>query len=283
MGAGNPSLTNAIIAMADDFYSDIAQPYTDTANITLMSAETARRFGPLVQRDAQAYGCWGGSLGTLGPLGLAQDDPHLSVIGLQNCPSPGYITCAVLAAVSAYYLAIDPARPLNTLALPGVIAPAPADRFPWAARNTLLQDGIGTVSIGTDNVVRIERLVTTYKVNPAGAPDTSYLQTETMALIGYLRFSWRTRMLTKFTRCKIANDTGQPPAPGVVTPSIIAQEQIAWFVEMENLGYVYDVAEFKANQVVVRNSLDPTRVDTLLPPRLVAGLQVIAAKLRFLF
>ena len=282
-GSGNPALTPAIVAMGDDWYHDIVQPYSDAANIALMTAEAARRFGPLLQKGGRVYSWWNGTMGTLGTQGNSVNDPNLAAVGLQNCPSPAYVNASVLAAVCSYSLAIDPAVPLRTLALPGVVAPAPQDQFTWTNRNLLLQEGVATVTVDRQNMVHIERMITTYKVNAAGAPDTSYLQLETMATIDYLRYSWDVWMLTKFPRVKVANDSNQPPPAGVVTPNIIAQEQVCWFVTMMNLGLVQNLAQFKAQQVVVRNSGDPTRVDTLLPPELVSGLQVIAGKLRFLF
>jgi phage tail sheath gpL-like len=281
-GSGNPALTSAIVAMGDDWYTDIVQPYTDTANLGLMTTEAARRFGPTLQKGGRVFTFVAGTVGSLSALGSTLDDPNLSMPGLQNCPTPGYVITSVVGAVAAYYLAIDPARPLNTLLLPGVLAPAPADQFTWDNRNLLLQDGIATLKVNRANQVVIERMITTYKTNAAGAPDDSYLQVETMATIDYLRWTWDNWMVSKFPRAKIADDTGQPPPAGVVTPKLIAQEQVAWFVQAANAGLVYDVAAFKANQVVVRNASDPTRVDTLIPPHLVSGLQVIAGVLRFL-
>jgi len=281
-GSANPLLASVINAMGDDPYHAIILPYNDTASVTALNTELTRRFSGLVQKDSHAYGWVPGTVGTLASWGTTQDSPHLSVLGASNLPTPGFVAAAVYGAVAAYYLSDDPARPLRTLALPGLLAPAPADRFSWTNRNLLLHDGIGTFVVDPDGTMRIERSITTYQLNGAGAQDASYLQTETMATIAYVRFSWVNRMLIRFPRYKLADDAPTPPPPNTVTPRVVAAEQLAWFVEMVDAGICEDVAQFKATQIVVRNRNDNTRIDSIVPAHLVSGLQVIAGKLRFL-
>lgn len=284
-GTANPLPTPIIAALGDDWYHIFALPWSDQATTAAWSVELDRRYGPLLQEDAHAYTAVSGSVGTLASFGHALNSPHLTTPGGcgSSYPTPNYLRTAVWSAVAAYNLAIDPARPLQTLTLPGVMAPAVADRFTWTDRNTLLQDGIGTEKVGTDGTVMIERAVTTYEVNASGLPDTSYLDTETMALIAYIRWSWRTRMSQKFPRHKLADDgTSYPAGQAIVTPKIIAGEQVAWFIELQDAGLVEDLEQFKADQKVARNASDRSRVDTLIPAHLVSGLRVLAGQLRFL-
>jgi phage tail sheath gpL-like len=284
-GAANPSQTAVIAAISEDWYHIFAQPWTDSASLSAWATELARRFGPLVQMDGRAISCTSGSVGTLATFGAALDSPHLVCPGGagSSYPNPDFVRTAVWSAIVAYYQAIDPARPLQTLKLTGILAPARADRFTWVNRNALLHDGIATEKIATDGMVMIERAVTTYRTNAYGRDDTSYLDTETMGVIAYLRYSWPERMAQKFSRMKLADDgTTYPAGQAIVTPSIIGKEQIAWFIEMMNLGYVEDLAQFKKDQVVVRNASDRSRVDSLIPTHLVSGLRVLAGKLRFL-
>ncbi len=284
-GAANPLPTPIIAALADDWYHIFALPWSDVATTAAWATELDRRFGPLLQEDGHAYTCVSGSVGTLASYGNALDTPHLTCPGGcgSNYPTPNYVRTAVWSAIAAYYLAIDPARPLQTLTLTGVLAPAVADRFTFTDRNTLLHDGIATEKVASDGTVAIERAVTTYKLDASGLADESYLDTETMSLIAYLRWSWRVRMSQKFPRMKLADDgTTYPAGQAIVTPSIIGKEQIAWFIQMMNAGLVEDLAQFKADQKVVRNASDASRVDTLIPAHLVSGLRVLAGQLRFL-
>ena len=65
-------------------------------------------------------------------------------------------------------------------------------------------------------------MVTTYKTNAVGAVDTSYQNTNTMFNLSYMRQSFKTRMLSRYPRHKLADDgtifgAGQP----IATPSTI--------------------------------------------------------------
>lgn len=51
-GTANPDLTAAIAAMGDTWFTDIAMPFTDTASLNALGAETLRRWGPTVMQDA---------------------------------------------------------------------------------------------------------------------------------------------------------------------------------------------------------------------------------------
>lgn len=70
---------------------------------------------------------------------------------------------------------IDPARPLQTLHLTGVLAPAEKERFDKLERNLLLWDGISTFTVDQSGRCMIERAVTTYQTN-------SCLKAENIAL-----------------------------------------------------------------------------------------------------
>ena len=80
------------------------------------------------------------------------------------------------------------ARPIQTLALTGVLTPLPAQLFTDLERNNLLFDGISTFLRDIDGTVRIERAITSYQTNAAGAVDPSYLDVETMFTAARLRF-----------------------------------------------------------------------------------------------
>jgi phage tail sheath gpL-like len=56
---------------------------------------------------------------------------------------------------------------------------------------------------------------------------------------------------------------------------------MTWFSEMEGKGLVEDRAGFKAALLVQRNASDKNRLDILVPPNLVNGLDVVAASLQF--
>lgn len=281
-GTTNPTLQTAIDAMPEEIYDFIVNPYTDSTNLSALKTELTLRWGPLVLLESHAFSAHRATVANLTTLGNSHNSQHLTIMGYNDSPTPPYEWAAAYAAVAAYYLTIDPARPLQTLDLKGVLAPPLTSRFLLSERNILLTDGIATFSVDRDGTVRIERAATTYQLNVASAPDPSYLDTETMATLAYLSQSFRTRMKLKFPRYKIADDgTRVGVGQALVTPRDIRDECIALFGLWEENGLVENVDQFKDDLVVERDGSDPNRVNILLPPDLVNQLRIIATQIQF--
>lgn len=282
-GTANPDLGTVWAAIGDTQYNVIACPYTDASNLTALKAELADRWGPLRQSDGIAFSAAAGTHSDLGTLGDSQNSPHLSIVSAHGTPTPPYELAAAVAGVAAFYLQQDPARPLQTLPIAGVLPAAIADRFTLQENNLLLYDGISTTMVDADGVVRIQRMITTYKTNPQGAEDISYLDVETPATLSYLRYDFRNYILRKYPRHKLANDgTRFGAGQAVITPKIGKAEAIARFRVWELLGLVEGADQFKAGLIVERNANDPTRLDWLLPPDLVNQFRVGGVQVAFL-
>lgn len=282
-GTTAPVLTNLLAAMGDSWYHVIANPYTDATSLTALETDLVSRFGPLRMIDGVAIGSASGTQGTLGTLGDSRNCPHSSIIAQagENPLTPPSEYAAAVAGVTAFYGNIDPARPFQTLPVFGVLAPAEVDLFSNTERNLMLFDGISTSKV-VSGMVQIERMVTTYQTNATGAADTSYLDVTSMLTLLYLRFSFRNRIATRYPRHKLTNDgTRFGAGQAVITPKIGKAEAVAWFREMEELGLVEGIDQFKNDLVVERNASDPNRLDFLLPPDLINQLIVSAIKLQF--
>lgn len=279
-GAGNPSLATAIAAMADTQYNTVVIAYTDAANLALIEAELADRWGPMVQLEGQAIAAASGTVAELLTLGDSRNSQHLTIIGAGKSPTAPWIWAAVTGAIDA--AEPDPARPRQTLQLPGVLAAADADRFTREERDLLLHDGISTHVVDAGDLVRIERLITTYQEDAAGNPDASYLDIETVRTIAYLRATVRARIAQRFPRHKLADDgTAFAPGQAIVTPKLIRAELLHLFREWEEAGLVEDFDQFDADLIVERNATDPNRVDALIPPDVVNQLRVFAGLVQF--
>jgi phage tail sheath gpL-like len=277
-------LTNGIAAMGDTWYNVIAHPYYDATSLTALETELTSRNGPMRQIDGVAITSMPGTLSTIATLSQSRNNRHSLIFaqpGKVVVTSPCEFAAAVAAAI-AFAGADDPARPFQTLQLPGVKAPALADLFMNSERNLMLFDGISTSLVAGGGVVQIERAITTYETNEAGAPDTSYLDLMTLLTLMYLRYSFRVRMQTKYPRHKLAGDDVRPDSgQAVITPKIGKSEAIAWFKEMQGKLLVEGLDQFKQDLVVERNASDPNRLDFLLPPDLINALIVTAAKIQF--
>lgn len=282
-GTANPALATGIAAMGDSWYHVIASAYTDATSLASLETELASRNGAMRMIDGMMFTAKADTYSTVATLGNSRNSPHSSISRANDRPTPPHEIAAAVAGVVAFEAAKDPARPFQTLSLQGAVQPAAEiDRDTLLERNLLLFDGISTLRDADGGVVRIERLITTYKTNVAGSPDESYLDVNTMLTLMFLRYAWRTRVATKWPRHKVANDgtrfgAGQP----VVTPSIVKAEAIAWFREMEELGLVENFDLFKANLLVERNISDPNRVDVVLPPDLINQLVATVTKMQF--
>ena len=154
--------------------------------------------------------------------------------------------------------------------------------FTAQENNLLLYDGISTWYPGADGDCRVQRLITTYKVNEWGAEDMAYLDLNTPLTLTYLRYSYKVWMAKKFPRHKLAGDDAQfGQGQAIVTPKIIKAETLAWFTAMERLGLVEDSNQFKATLIVERAEKDPCRLNVYLPPNLVNQLRVLAVRIGF--
>lgn len=282
-GATNPDVGTAIAALPDEIFNFWLVPYTDTANLTEIYEELESRWNPLRQLDGFAMTAAEGSVSTLTTLGSNYNSQFLSIFDAAfNSPTPPHIWASALVGQVAFSATNDPALPFNTLQLIGILPPPPEDRRTISERNTLLYDGIATHKVLRDGTVVIDRLITTYQTNTSGQPDASYLDANTLFNLSYIKQDYVDHMSSVFARFKLAqNGTIINPGQAITTPSAVAGEIIGRFKLWESIGLVQDLESFKSQLVVEINGADPTRLDVLMPPTLVSGLQIIATQLAF--
>jgi phage tail sheath gpL-like len=281
-GVANPDLSDAMAALGDTWFHTWAIPYTDAANLVIVEGELASRFAWDREIEGHAFAALNGTQGQLAALGESRNSPHLSIVMSVAEPMPAYEKAAETMAIGAYYLSIDPARPVQTLEYKWCLPANEADRLTKQEQNMLLFDGIATTYVDAGGIMRTERLITTYKESANGASDTSYLDVETLFTLMYIRHDWRDYVKRKYPRHKLADDgTRYGAGQAVVTPSVMKAEAVVKAREWETLALVENVDDFKTNLVGERNASDPNRLDMLLPPNLVNQLRIIANKIQF--
>lgn len=265
-GAGNPDITAVLAAIGDDWYTDIAMPYTDSTNIVALEAALTEKAAPLKMIEAKCYITRSGTLSDLVTAGGTRNHPYIFPMGVQKSPSPSYEWSAAIAAACAYSLQIDPARPVQTLELPGLMPPAKKDLFTIDERNILLFNGHSTFVVDAGGVVRLERVISSYRKSAMGADDDSYLNIETIATLAFLRYDTRTYMANRFPRHKLADDgTRFSQGDNVATPKVIRDALIARGKLWEEHGLLENFEAFKAGLLVERNSGNRDRADALIP------------------
>jgi phage tail sheath gpL-like len=283
-GAIDPDLGDAWAVIDGEQFHYIAQPYIDATNLTEIEDELADRFLPLEDLQGHGFTAVRATQASATTLGNTRNSPHNTIVAANDSPTGPEEWAAAWAAVAAWNLNIDPARPLHTLQLTGILSPPVENRFTRAERDTLLYDGIATWIWDTSGRPLIERSITTYQTNALGLLDPSYLDVQTLATLGEIRYQYKTRMTTRFIvpRFKLADDSF-PAQPGskVARPKDVFSETVALFTLLRDKGWVENLDDFIDNLVVERNLTDRNRIDVLLPPDLVNQFRVLAGQIQF--
>ena len=284
-GNGNPDPAEIIAAMADDQYHVIAWAWTDNASLAALRDELDSRWGPLRQIDGQAVVVKPGSFGTVTTFASARNDKHLTVLPSENSPTPPWLDAAASAAVIAYYSNNDPGRGFNTLNIPGVLAPAEADRWPgYPEKNQGLFEGVSTRYVAPDGTLRFSKLITTYRLNPLGAEDKAFLSLNSPLTLSYLRYDWNNYLKLKYPRHKLASDDSAQyydATQPIITPKTGRAEAIARFRDVWlPMGLVEGFDQFKRDVICERNARNENRLDWLLRPDLINQFEVAGTLIR---
>ncbi|HCL6304628.1 TPA: phage tail sheath subtilisin-like domain-containing protein, partial [Citrobacter freundii] len=284
-GTGTPDIQSVVAALGDDWYTDIIFPYTDTQSLNTIRDELEERWGPLKMMEALLWSAYRGTHAQSGTFGHTRNDWLISCIGTNIAPEPSWLWAASYGATAAYQLALDPARPLQTLILTGIKPPARGIRWDMPERNLLLHDGIATHFVDAGDNVCIEREITMYRVNRYGDTDISYLDVQSPATLGRIRYVIKNRFTSRYPRHKLADDdvldlldAGQP----VMTPKIATAELLdIALTELIPAGLVEDFEDYKDTLDVTIDSKDPNRLNFICHPNLVNQLRVLAGLIQF--
>jgi phage tail sheath gpL-like len=186
-----PHLTSGCARRQDLRFHRIGPQQHDGARCSQgLLSDSSGRWSPMQQLYGHVFTAMAGTAGTLASAGVARNDQHLCIIGFNDSPTPFWVWAAGMIGAAAVSLRDDPARPLQYVAVSGILPPPIASRFPIGLRNsTLLYSGISTWIVDAGHNVVIENMITTYVTNAEGNSDNSYLEVETLFTLMYvLRF-----------------------------------------------------------------------------------------------
>ncbi len=282
-GTLNPPLDEVIGAMGNTWFNRLVNPFTDEPNLTLLSAELLTRWGPLKMIDGIAFQAFRGSYGETAAFGESRNDFLFTTMGTGIAATPPWELAAINCGVASASLTIDPARPLQTLTLPGFLPPAESDRWEWNECNNLLYDGIAPFSVDDAGVAHILRQITMYREDAHGNPDDSYLDVNTIATLSYIRYATKVRIESKFGRMKLADDgTRFKPGSPIVTPSTIKTELLALFTELEWAGLVENFQQYKDELIVERDEHDRNRVNVYASQNIINQFRIYAHAINYI-
>jgi phage tail sheath gpL-like len=281
MGTGTGSFSDASVlsSLGKQKFDVFAAPAYGGlgSDVTGFMDGVSGRWSPLQQQYGHFFTAMGASYASLITYAANWNDPHLSVMGVYNSPSPEWDWAAAVAAKATQHWAEPPelSRPLQGLPLLGIAAPDNlADTFDAAQDDALLQNGISTWTVDDSRQVSIGRLVTTRRLNDYGDEDPSWRDAITMFQTQYFIRRMRAAVTTAFPRAALSDtDLG---IPGFASPGAIRDLYIHEYKAMEAAGLVENSDAFAASLVVERNATDPNRVDSLIRPDFVNQLRVVA-------
>ena len=281
-GTGDVNLNSVINALPDKAFRLIACPFTNTSALTAMQTELADRFG-IRQLDGYAIHAKKDTLADLTTFGDTLNSQFTTIVGYDGGLEDEAEWAAAVVGATMAPAQEDPARPFQTLQLKGLVAPQPVDLFSRVNRESLLTSGIATFFTSPNGDALIERLVTTFKRNQFGSPDNSYMDLNTLLTLALIRNEVKTMTESKYPRHKIGND-GQIYGLGqaIITPKTYKTELVALASSWVERAYIEDLDTFKTNLIVQRNTVDPNRLDVLMPPDLVNQLRIVGVKIQFL-
>ncbi|MGK0686857.1 phage tail sheath subtilisin-like domain-containing protein [Serratia marcescens] len=268
-GQGDPELDDALAAVFSAGHTLVISPYSDTASLRTLSTHLDKVSGPLEQRGAVGVTGWNGTLSTGTTLTTAVNAARITMGWYNGSALPNGELAAVYAAIMASES--DPARPLNTLTLPGLDITG-QDKWPGRTeQENALSNGLTPFEV-SGSTVQIVRAVSTYVKNAMGVTDRSLMDVTIIRSLDYVRLACRTRMTQRFPREKLTD----------TRLARIRSELLDVLYALETLEIVENVDALKDQLIVTRNLQDDTRADATIPASIVRGLHVFAGTIYLL-
>lgn len=270
-GTANPTISSALANLAGDTTFDfIITPYTDPTNTAAMTAFLSDATGRWSWQQQLYGGAWSferGTLSTLAAFGATLNDQHTFIPGLYDSPTPDYLLAVDIASACIPFIRANPAIPLQYIPLQSY-APPIQSRFMLSERNTLLYDGIASVKVTDAGTLEVERMITTYQKNAAGAVDNSYLDVETMYCLQYMARDLVDYLKTQFPQAILVAD-GTPIGFGsnMVTSQTIRGAMNARYNTYCTAGVAQNSTQFAQQSEAVNNGNGTV---SLLAPFMVA-------------
>lgn len=264
--------------LADDRYDRII--VTNVADLPELGTELERRWGPLVRQHGHGYSATCGALGAVQAIAVAENDPHLTLIGCAT----GYRRnpweyCAAAVARITLKAAEHVLLPFVGLKLglegcqKGIAPWAGAD---WTTTDRQSHYYAGVTPLTTINgEAALERVITTYTTN------SSQLDVQRMQGMGLIADETYAALAAFGAGKLLANDgTRYGVGAPVATPSTVRGECLRLAQDWETRAILEDYATFASGLIVERDSVDNNRVNVRMPPNLVDMLLVTGVLIR---
>lgn len=269
-GSVDPTLATALAAVFAEQYDIIAVPFYDETSYAAFKTHLDSVSGAMEQRPSIGVFGIDDALATVTTLASTINAGRILTAYLRGTKSPAYEIGAAMAAIMAWEE--DPARPLNTLALTGIAAPAIADRLSRTEQESCLNNGVTPLEVGPGEIVQIVRAISSYVEDAQGIADPSLLDITTIRTLDYVRKAIRTRIALRFPREKLSSKT----------PEMVKDQIMDVLYQLESLEIVEEVAANEDGVIVERDLQDANRLNAKIPTDVVNGLHVFAGRIDLL-
>lgn len=269
-GQTDPDPSDALEAVFASDYNIYCLPWASREQLVALREHLDGVSHPLEQRGAVGVAAYTGTLDQAILLAGELNAGRISLACLPGTVSTGPEVAAAYAAVMASEE--DPARPLNTLDLAGIVVPPVEKRLSRNQQETALKNGVTPLEVGPGGTVQIVRAVSTYTVDAQGVTDVSLLDLTTIRTLDYTRKAVRERVALRFPREKLSSRTAAK----------VRSEILDVLRKMEELEILEEV-EANADGVIVERDLqDVNRLNARIPADVVNGLHIFAGRIDLL-
>lgn len=283
-GAGTDTLTSALAAIDPERYHLIAVPHDDATKIGEWRDHVESNAGPEEGRRQQVVAATKDTLENATTLATGINAARVQVVWHYNADDIPSEVAAAVAAARAELEGADPSAPMSQVHGTQVAGlrpqPATADRPTQTELSSALDNGLTPISLDNAGRAYIHRSITSRSQDTSGNPNYAVLDTAKVTVSDFLADQleiWWAGFVQ--TNPKIAPDDpdGDPPPPGVATPTTIKDGIYAELKALEAAGMLTSVDEQLPNLVVELAGSPDGRVNALIPADVIEGAYQLAA------
>ena len=283
-GSGTPDLSDMINALGDERYEYLVNPYTDTANLTKLQNECERRWQALVMNGIRVFYVTGKNYADALSFAKTQNSSHFtSMTTGDDAIQPAWHWATVLASIATDHLENDPAAPLTDVKLPGILPPK-STRFTQRQQDDFLHNGLSTWRVVVDSV-QISYLVTNYRINAQGYPDSSYRDIQVPEILRRMRRQQIFRAMKVYSGYKLAKDASVYAAgQKIIDPDEMKGFLVSLYKNyfQRELGWVQDYKHYKDSFVIEIDPDNHDRMNFTDQPTLIGQFRVLAGQTQFI-
>lgn len=280
-GAGDPALPNVDVLLEPRWFKSIVLGINNTATLTGWHAAMLKRYQPPIQQESQGYVAHRGDYAAAYALGDTLNYPLLSVLSLELNPVSTWRGAAIYAAACSYKLQSSPGESLEGRLLANMKG---VKYHTFTQANSLLFKGISIMEIDAAGNCYVKRPISTYQKRSDGSADDAYLDINTIAILGRIRYLQRTGATQRFRGSTAAKSSeGFKPGLKITTPESVKAFLLSLY--KNTLQYeealVQDYDFYKANLQVEQDAKNPSRFNFTDTPVIVSPYYNLAGKNQF--